>query len=57
VYLTARERQTAALSAVSILRHIAMGCLVVALDLVVFWMFDLVHHQAQGDIVARGETV
>nr|XP_046171915.1 DC-STAMP domain-containing protein 2 isoform X2 [Oncorhynchus gorbuscha] len=57
VYLTARERQTAALSAVSILRHIAMGCLVVALDLVVFWMFDLVHHQAQGDIVARAPIV
>ncbi|XP_055759051.1 DC-STAMP domain-containing protein 2, partial [Salvelinus fontinalis] len=57
VYLTASERQTAALSAVSILRHIAMGCLVVALDLVVFWMFDLVHHQAQGDIVARAPIV
>ncbi|KAJ8398485.1 hypothetical protein AAFF_G00427400 [Aldrovandia affinis] len=57
VSLTARERQGAAISSVSILRHIAMGCLVVVLDLVVFWVFDIVHHLAQGEIVARAPTV
>ena len=54
--LTARERRRAAVSSVSILRHVAMGCLGVVLDLVVFWAFDVVHHLAQGEIVARGET-
>ncbi|KAL0984882.1 hypothetical protein UPYG_G00149900 [Umbra pygmaea] len=57
IYLTASERRAAFLSALSILRYIALGCLVVALDLLVFWMFDLVHHQAQGDIIARAPVV
>ncbi|XP_019896844.1 DC-STAMP domain-containing protein 2 [Esox lucius] len=57
VYLTAREWRVASLSAVSILRHMAIGFVVVALDLMVFWMFDLVHHQAQGDIVARAPVI
>ncbi|KAJ8005460.1 hypothetical protein DPEC_G00146870 [Dallia pectoralis] len=57
VYLTAGERRAVSLSAVSILRHMAIGLVVVALDLMVFWMFDLVHHQAQGDIVARAPVI
>ncbi|XP_036394574.1 DC-STAMP domain-containing protein 2 [Megalops cyprinoides] len=55
--LTAKEKRAAALSAVSILRHIVVGCLVVALDLMVFWIFDVVHHLAQGEIVARAPIV
>ncbi|XP_035276060.1 DC-STAMP domain-containing protein 2 [Anguilla anguilla] len=55
--MTARERQGAAVSSVSVLRHVAMGCLVVLLDLVVFWAFDVVHHLAQGEIVARAPIV
>ncbi|KAJ8354680.1 hypothetical protein SKAU_G00222470 [Synaphobranchus kaupii] len=55
--LTAKERQRAAVSSVSILRHIAMGCLVVLLDLVVFWVFDVVHHLVKGEIVARAPIV
>ncbi|KPP73870.1 hypothetical protein Z043_107018, partial [Scleropages formosus] len=53
LYLTDKERQATALSGLSILRHIAVGGLVVALDLVVFWMFDIVYYLVQGDIVAR----
>ncbi|XP_061103717.1 DC-STAMP domain-containing protein 2 [Conger conger] len=55
--LTPRESQRAAVSSVSILRHVAMGCLVVLLDLVVFWVFDVVQHLAQGEIVARAPIV
>lgn len=41
---------------VSVLRHLVMGGLLVALDFLVFWMLDQVQHQVKGDIVARGET-
>lgn len=41
---------------VSVLRHLVMGGLLMALDYLVFWMLDQVHHQVKGDVVARGET-
>ena len=40
----------------SVLRHLVMGGMLVALDFLVFWMLDQVHHQVKGDIVARGEA-
>ncbi|KAJ8290058.1 hypothetical protein GJAV_G00008250 [Gymnothorax javanicus] len=55
--LTAKERRGVAVSLVSVLKHAVMGCLVVALDLVVFWVFDVVHHLVQGEIVARPPVV
>lgn len=55
--LTARERQAVAAGLVTLLRHMTMGCVVMALDLMVFWVFDMLHHQAQGEIVARGERI
>ncbi|KAL4646717.1 DC-STAMP domain-containing protein 2 [Arapaima gigas] len=53
LYLTDKERQATVLSGLSVLRHIAVGGLLVALDLMVFWMFDIVYHLVQGDIVVR----
>lgn len=41
----------------SVLRHIAVGCAIMALDLMVFWVFDTVHHLAKGEIVAKGNKV
>ncbi|KAL7874213.1 hypothetical protein SRHO_G00051830 [Serrasalmus rhombeus] len=55
--MTARERQAVAAGLVTLLQHMAVGCVVVALDLMVFWVFDMLHHQAQGEIVARAPVV
>ncbi|XP_041799311.1 DC-STAMP domain-containing protein 2 [Chelmon rostratus] len=52
-HLTARERQVVLVGVVSVLRHLVMGSLLVALDFLVFWILDQVHHQVKGDIVAR----
>ncbi|XP_035387011.1 DC-STAMP domain-containing protein 2 [Electrophorus electricus] len=57
VRLTAQERRAVAAGLVSLLRHMAMGCVVMALDLMVFWVFDILHHQAQGEIVARAPVI
>ncbi|XP_051253304.1 DC-STAMP domain-containing protein 2 [Dicentrarchus labrax] len=51
--LTARERRAVLVGVVSVLRHLVMGGLLVALDFLVFWMLDQVHHQVKGDVVAR----
>lgn len=42
---------------VSVFRHLVMGGLLVALDFLVFWMLDQVHHQVKGDVSARGEKL
>lgn len=55
-YLSSRERRAVLVGVVSVLRHLVMGSLLVALDFLVFWMLDQVHHQVKGDVVARGET-
>ncbi|XP_068586103.1 DC-STAMP domain-containing protein 2 [Cebidichthys violaceus] len=52
-YLTSRERRAVMVGVVSVLRHLVMGGLLVALDFLVFWMLDQVHHQVKGDVVAR----
>ncbi|KAM4600387.1 DC-STAMP domain-containing protein 2 [Polymixia lowei] len=57
VYPTPRERRAAVLESVSVLRHMAVGGLLVALDLLVFWMLEVVHHQAQGDVIARAPVI
>uniref|UniRef100_A0A3P8PMX0 Dendritic cell-specific transmembrane protein-like domain-containing protein n=2 Tax=Astatotilapia calliptera TaxID=8154 RepID=A0A3P8PMX0_ASTCA len=38
---------------VSVFRHLIIGSLLVALDFLVFWILDQVHHQVTEDIVAR----
>ena len=55
-YLTARERRAVLVGVASVLRHLVLGGLLVALDFLVFWMLDQVRHQVKGDVVARGET-
>ncbi|KAE8289377.1 DC-STAMP domain-containing protein 2 [Larimichthys crocea] len=52
-HLTGRERRAVLVGVVSVLRHLVMGGLLVALDFLVFWMLDQVQHQVKGDIVAR----
>ncbi|XP_074540313.1 DC-STAMP domain-containing protein 2 [Halichoeres trimaculatus] len=51
--LTGREQRAVLVGVVSVLRHLVMGGLVVALDFLVFWILDQVHHQVKGDVVAR----
>ncbi|XP_035529108.1 DC-STAMP domain-containing protein 2 [Morone saxatilis] len=52
-HLTARERRAVLVGVVSVLRNLVMGGLLVALDFLVFWTLDQVHHQVTGDVVAR----
>lgn len=53
--LTFRERRAVMAGLVSVFRHLIVGGLLVALDFLVFWILDQVHHQVTEDIVARGE--
>lgn len=57
LHLTGRERRAAITSTISVLRHIAVGCAIMALDLIVFWVFDTIQHLAKGEIVAKGNEV
>ncbi|XP_070690871.1 DC-STAMP domain-containing protein 2 [Pempheris klunzingeri] len=52
-HLAGRERRAVLVGVVSVLRHLVMGGLLVALDFLVFWMLDQVRHQVKGDVVAR----
>lgn len=54
VYLTVRERQAVIGQVLSLLRYMAMSCILIAIDLLVFWVFELVYHQAQSEIVTKG---
>ncbi|XP_056617609.1 DC-STAMP domain-containing protein 2 isoform X2 [Triplophysa dalaica] len=51
LYLTARERRAVIGQVMSLLRYMAMSGILIAVDLLVFWVFDLVHHQAQAPVV------
>ncbi|XP_056142132.1 DC-STAMP domain-containing protein 2 [Lampris incognitus] len=55
--LTPGERRTAALSAITVLRHMTLGGLLVAQDLLVFWMLELVYQQVQGGLIARAPVI
>ncbi|MBN3305272.1 DCST2 protein, partial [Amia calva] len=57
MYLTIKERRAHTLNIISVLRHMLIGCLVVVLDFIIFWVFDMVRHMAQGEIVARAPVV
>ncbi|KAL6109871.1 dcst2 [Pungitius sinensis] len=56
-HLTFRERRAVLVGVVSVLRHLVVGGLLVALDFLVFWMLDQVHHQVKGDVVARAPVL
>ncbi|XP_056332009.1 DC-STAMP domain-containing protein 2 [Danio aesculapii] len=57
LYLTVRERRAIAGQMLSLLRFVVMTVVLIAVDLMVFWMFELVHHLAQGEIVAQAPVV
>ncbi|KAM8870279.1 DC-STAMP domain-containing protein 2 isoform 2-T2 [Spinachia spinachia] len=56
-HLTFRERRAVLVAVVSVVRHLVMGGVLVALDFLVFWMLDQVHHQVKGDVVARAPVL
>lgn len=49
------ECRVALMGVVAVLRQAAISGVLVALDFLVFWTLDQVHHQMTVDIVARGE--
>ncbi|KAM9309176.1 DC-STAMP domain-containing protein 2 [Pholidichthys leucotaenia] len=51
--LTAKERRAVMVGVVSVLKHLVVGGIVVALDFLVFWILDQVRHQVSEDIVVR----
>ncbi|XP_041842758.1 DC-STAMP domain-containing protein 2 isoform X2 [Melanotaenia boesemani] len=51
--LSSRERHGVLVGVTSVFRHLLIGSLLVALDFLVFWILDQVHHQVKGDVVAR----
>ncbi|CAG5866037.1 unnamed protein product [Menidia menidia] len=51
--LSGRERRAVLGGVASVLRNAAVGGLLVALDFLVFWILDQVHHQVKSDVVAR----
>lgn len=55
--LTAKEQRLVLRDVVSIFRHLLMGSLLVALDFLVFWMLDQVHHLVKEDVVARAPVL
>ncbi|GAA6069972.1 DC-STAMP domain-containing protein 2 isoform X1, partial [Tachysurus ichikawai] len=55
--LMSREKKTVMTGLLSMLRHMVMGCVVIALDLIVFWVFDILHYHSQNEIVARAPVV
>ncbi|XP_055066160.2 DC-STAMP domain-containing protein 2 isoform X1 [Misgurnus anguillicaudatus] len=57
MYLTVSERRTVIGQVLSLLRYIAMTCILIAIDLLVFWVFELVHHHAQSEIVTKAPVV
>ncbi|KTG02264.1 hypothetical protein cypCar_00004482 [Cyprinus carpio] len=57
LYLTVRERRAIAGQVLSLLRYMVMTVILIAVDLMVFWVFELVHHQAQGEIVTQAPVV
>ncbi|XP_014876041.1 DC-STAMP domain-containing protein 2 isoform X1 [Poecilia latipinna] len=51
--LTQRERRRVLVRMASVFRHLVGGGLIVAMDFLVFWILDQVHHQVEVDVVAR----
>ncbi|XP_075994747.1 LOW QUALITY PROTEIN: DC-STAMP domain-containing protein 2 [Genypterus blacodes] len=53
LFQTFREKRKVVQGLVSVLRHMVTGALLVAVDFLVYWMLDQVHHQLRGDVIAR----
>ncbi|MEQ2165186.1 hypothetical protein GOODEAATRI_014321, partial [Goodea atripinnis] len=56
-HLSYKERKAVLMGVTSVLRHLVIGSLLVALDFLVFWILDQLHHQVKGDVVARAQVV
>lgn len=54
-WLSRQEQRRYGLQLVGVLRHVLLGLSVILADYSLFWLLDLVRHQLQGEIVARGE--
>ena len=54
-WLSQQERQRYGLELPGFLRYMLLGLSLVLADYSLFWLLDLVRHQMQGEIVARGE--
>ncbi|XP_068616066.1 DC-STAMP domain-containing protein 2-like, partial [Brachionichthys hirsutus] len=52
-HLTTREQRGVLVGVASVLRHLVMGGLLVALDFLVFWILDQVRRLVDGEVVAR----
>ncbi|TSK34763.1 DC-STAMP domain-containing protein 2 [Bagarius yarrelli] len=55
--LMAQEKQALMTGLVALIKHMVMGFMVILLDLMVFWVFDILHYYAQREIVARAPLV
>ncbi|NXI44329.1 DCST2 protein, partial [Galbula dea] len=53
LWLSRQEQQQYGLQLVGVLRHVLLGVSIILADYSLFWLFDLVRHQLQGEIVAR----
>ncbi|XP_069392837.1 DC-STAMP domain-containing protein 2 isoform X2 [Paralichthys olivaceus] len=53
LHLSNGEWRVVLVGVVSVLKHLVVGSLLVALDFLVFWILDQVRHQVTGDVVAR----
>ncbi|KAF7226476.1 DC-STAMP domain-containing protein 2 isoform X1 [Nothobranchius furzeri] len=51
--LSHKERRAVLVGVVSVFKHLMIGCLLVALDFLVFWILDQVYHQVKGDVFTR----
>ncbi|NXH72132.1 DCST2 protein, partial [Hydrobates tethys] len=54
LWLSRQERRRYGLQLVGVLRHVVLGLSIVLADYSLFWLLDLIRHQLQGEIVARG---
>ncbi|MEQ2264107.1 hypothetical protein XENORESO_019343 [Xenotaenia resolanae] len=52
-HLSYKEHKAVLMGVTSVLRHLVIGSLLVALDFLVFWILDQLHHQVKGDVGAR----
>lgn len=55
--LNAKEKRLVLKDVVSVFRHLVFGSLLVALDFLVFWLLDQVHHLVEEDVVARAPVL
>lgn len=54
-WLSRKEHHQYGLQLVGFLRHMLLGFCIILADYSLFWLLDLIRHQLQGEIVARGE--